>query len=124
YAQPASTSRYDGIAADNVNLQNSFGACGVYVHGKWVQRYTGQLDDPQWTADVITWLTAMQQALHHLHHPLALIANLSLGGLSPHDPSVQQVLNHVDGVLDEAGFTRFGNGYLTAGDWLQAIQFI
>lgn len=124
YIQPASTSGYDGIAADNVNLQNLFGACGYYVHGKWVQRYTGQVDDPQWTADVITWLTQMQQALHHLKHPLALIPNLSIGDLFPDDPSVLQVLSHVDGVLDESGFTRFGDGYLTDGDWLRAIQFI
>src|SRR5690242_18762110 len=66
----------------------------------------------------------MQQALHQLRHPLALIPNLSIGGLSPGDPLVQQVLLHVDGVLDEGGFTRFGNGKLTDGDWLQAIQFI
>ena len=124
YAQPASESGYDGIAADNVNLQNLFGACGVYVHGKWVQRYSGQMDDPQWSADVVTWLTLMQQALHDLKHPLALIPNLSIGDLSPDDPVVQQVVSHVDGVLDEAGFTLFGNGYLTDGDWLQAIQFI
>ena len=124
YAQPASTSGYDGIAADNVNLQNLFGACGYYVQGKWVQRYTGQMADPQWVADVITWLTLMQQALHNLKHPLALIPNLALGGLSPDDPTVQQVLSHIDGVLDEGGFTNFGDGYLSGADWLQAIQFI
>ncbi len=124
YAQPASKIGYDGIAADNVNLQNQFGACGSYIQGKWVQRYTGQLDDPQWTTDVITWLTLMQQALHHLQHPLALIPNLSIGGLSPDGPSVRQVLSHVDGVLDEGGFTNFGDGYLTNSNWLQAIQFI
>ena len=43
-----------------------FGACGVYINGQWVQRYTGQLDDPRWRIDIINWLTWMQQALHHL----------------------------------------------------------
>lgn len=124
YAQPASASGYDGIDADNLNLQNLFGACGIYKKGKWVQRYTGQVNDPQWLADVITWLTQMQQALHSLPHPLALVPNLSLSPLSPGDPQVQQVLKHVDGVLDEGGFTLYSHGYLTDQNWLQGIQFI
>ena len=124
YAQLASESGYDGIAADNMNLQNLFGACGVYKNGQWVQRYTGQYDDPQWSADVITWLTRMQQALHRLRHPLALIPNLGIDDLSPSDPLMQQVLSHIDGMEDEEGFTRYGDGYLTGGAWLQRIQLI
>lgn len=124
YAQPASENGYDGIAADNVDLQNEFGACGVYRDGRWVQYYTGQLNDPRWRANVISWLTRMQQALHHLRHPLALIPNLSFDGLSAGDPAMQQVLSHIDGVEDEGGFTDYGDGYLTDSAWLQRIQFI
>jgi hypothetical protein len=124
YAQPASVNGYDGIGADNLNLQNLFGACGVYKNGKWVQLYTGQVDDPQWIANIITWLTQMQQALHSLPHPLALIPNLSLAPLSPDNPQVQQVLNHLDGVLDEGGFTLYSQGYLTNEEWVQRIKFI
>jgi hypothetical protein len=124
YAQPASESGYDGIAADNVDLQNQFGACGVYINGQWVQRYTGQLDDPRWRTDVINWLAQMQQAVHHLRHPLALIPNFSIDGLSPGDPSMQQVVSHIDGLEDEEGFTRYGDGYLTGSAWLQRIQLI
>ncbi|HLQ30800.1 MAG TPA: putative glycoside hydrolase [Ktedonobacteraceae bacterium] len=124
YAQPASESGYDGIAADNVDLQNQFGACGVYINGQWVQRYTGQLDDPRWRTDVINWLTQMQQALHHLRQPLALIPNFSIDGLSPSDPLTQQVISHIDGLEDEEGFTRYGDGYLTGSAWLQRIQLI
>jgi Hypothetical glycosyl hydrolase family 15 len=124
YARPASQNGYDGIAADNVNLQNSFGACGIYVHGKWVQLYTGQPDDPTWRNNVLTWLTRMHQALHHLQHPLDLIPNLSTGNLSPNDPIMQQVVNQVDGVLNEGGFSQYGDGYLTGSDWIQAIQFM
>src|SRR6266567_9545386 len=41
FALPASKRGYDGIIADNLNLQNLFGACGIYDKtGKWVQRYT------------------------------------------------------------------------------------
>ena len=124
YALPASESGYDGIAADNVDLVNQFGACGNYVNDRWVQRYTGQENDPQWNADVITWLTRMQQALHRLPHPLALIPNSTLSNLSPSDPLIQQFFSHVDGVLDEQGFTLAGDGYQTGSDWLQTVQLI
>src|SRR5439155_25683548 len=119
YAQPASVSGYDAIAADNVSLQNYFGVCGVYRNGQWVQRYSGQVNDPEWGADVINWLRQMQGALHELRHPLALIPNFSQGDLSSSDPLVQQVVCNVDGVLDEEGFTDYGNGYLTDSQWLQ-----
>jgi hypothetical protein len=124
YAQPASVGGYDAIAADNVDIQNGFGACGVYRKGQWVQLYSGQMNDPRWRADVIKWLRQMQKALHGLRHPLALIANISWGGLSSSDPSVQQAVSYVDGVLDEGGFTDFGSGYLTDSQWLQRVQFI
>lgn len=122
YAEPASKSGYDGIAADNVSLQNLSGACGSYVNGRWKQRYTGQVNDPQWSRDVITWLARMQQALHQLQHPLALIPNLSFA--NPNDAFTQQAVNDSDGVLDESGFTGFGDTYLTDADWVQLIQFI
>jgi hypothetical protein len=124
YAQQASANGYDGIDADNVNLQNLSGACGSYQNGTWVQRYTGQNNDPQWITDIINWLSIMQQSLHSLQHPLALIPNLSLSPLTPSDPQAQQVLKHIDGILDEGGFTLYSQGYLTDGNWLQRIQFI
>ncbi len=124
YAKPASENGYDGIAADNLDLKNRYSACGVYVNGKWVRRYTGQLNDPQWRTDVIAWLTQMQQALHSLQHPLALIPNLALNDLSPSDPQIQQIVNHVDGVVDESGFTDGGERYLTDSEWMQRIQFM
>jgi len=124
YAQPASMSGYDGIDADNLNLENLSGACGSYKNGVWVQRYTGQVDDQQWITDTIAWLSRMQQALHSLPHPLALIPNLSLAPLTPDDPQVQQLLQHIDGVLDEGGFTLYSQGYLTDEKWVQHVKFI
>lgn len=125
YAVPASENGYDAIAADNVNMENLIGACGYYQNGKWVQRYTGQINDPQWSADVATWITKMQHALRLLHHPLALIPNLGLSpSFSPDDPALQQVVGHVDGIVDEAGFTEYSQGYLTGDQWVQKIQFI
>ena len=124
YGLPASQSGYDGIAADNVSLQNYFGACGVYVNGQWRQRYTGEVEDPQWRADVIAWLARMQHALHRLSHPLALIPNLALGSVPPSDPLVQQLVMHVDGVLYEDGFTDNARGDITDNKWVQLVQFM
>jgi len=125
YAKPASQAGYDGIAVDNLTLGNRYHACGVYIHGKWVKLYTGQYDDPVWRANIIGWLARMQQALHNLPHPLALIPNTDFNVLSPSDPQFQQLVNHVDGILDEGGFTNYGsNYYLTGGDWTQRIQIM
>ena len=124
YAQPASLHGYDAIAADNLNLENLFGACGFYKNGQWVQRYTGETIDKQWQNDVLGWVTAMQSALHALPHPLALIPNLSAGPISLSDPLVAQIVTHVDGILDEGSFTNYGDGYLTGSNWLHEIQFI
>jgi len=124
YAQPAGENGYDGIAADNLSMKNFYQACGIYINGKWVQRYTGQPDDPQWRSDIIGWLARMQRALHGLQHPLALIPNFALGGLSPTDPAVQAVLNYSDGVLDEDGFTDSTRGDLTDDNWVQRVQLM
>lgn len=126
YAQPASAQGYDAIAADNLNVENLFGACGFYKNGQWVQRYTGRVDDAQWRADIVNWVVRMQAALHALSHPLALIPNLGLPSDSDPatDRTVQQVVSHVDAVLDEAGFTKYGTNYLTGDNWVQTVQFI
>ena len=124
YARPAMAAGYDAIAADNVDLQNFYGACGYYQNGTWIQRYTGQHDDPQWQADVIQWTALMQAGLHRLQRPLALIPNLALGSISPTAPVIQELIDHVDGVLDEGGFTNYANGYVTGDQWAQMIDFI
>jgi len=124
YAQPASENGYGAIAADNLNMENLFAACGFYRNGRWMQRYTGEINDPQWRADIVTWVTRMQAALYALHHPLALIPNLSIGSVAFNDPTVQQVIDHVDGVLDEGGFTDYGHSYVTDLTWVHYVRFI
>lgn len=124
YAKPASEAGYDAIAADNVNLENLYGACGYYQNGQWVQRYSGQTDDPQWRADVVSWVTHMQAALHELSHPLVLIPNFGRGNVSLSDSSIQQFVQHADGILDEQGFTNYGSGYVTDDKWVQLINFM
>ncbi len=125
YGVPASLAGYDGIAADNVDLGNWANACGVYRNGKWVQLYTGlQEDDPAWQNNIIYWLTQMQNALHALNPPLALTVNSSFADIPATDPLVQQMVNHVDAIGEEGGFTLQGGGYLTDTAWVQHMTFI
>jgi len=123
YGLPASEYGYDGITADNLNMENLFGACGTYQNGKWVPRYSGKYNDGRWQEDAVNWVTEMQQALHNLPHPMALILNLGYGpSLTPTSALIQQILAHSDGILDEAGFTHYGTYFLTDTYWLQAIE--
>lgn len=127
YAQPASQQGYDAIAADNVNLDNVVQACGHYdKNGQWVQLFSGARNDPLWRQGVLRWATQMQSALHALAHPLALVPNLSLDGVSTdaNDQVVQQIVAHIDGVLDEGGFTSYGDAVVTDNNWLQIVHFI
>lgn len=126
YVLPASTTGYDFLAVDNLNFENLFGACGFYRNGQWVQRYTGAQNDPQYRLDLLGWVIAMQKAVRALPHPLALIPNIGYGPNAPSlkDPILRQIVDHIDGVLDEKGFTDYGAGYATNETWLQTIQFI
>lgn len=124
YAVPASQNGYDALAADNVNLQNTTGACGFYRNGQWVQRYDGTLNNVQWRKDVANWLQQMQQELRALPRPLKLVPNLNLFPLSPFDAFSQNIIASIGAVMDESSFTRYGKGYVTDDDWLTLISYI
>ena len=124
YVRPASQKGYDAIAADNVDFGNWYHACGIYKNGQWVQLFSGQPIDPAWRTALLNWLSQMRTAAHSLAHPLALIPNLAFGGLTPMDPLILKAADLSDGVLDEGGFTYYGNGYVTGTDWVQHVQLI
>ncbi|HZR40358.1 MAG TPA: putative glycoside hydrolase [Ktedonobacteraceae bacterium] len=128
YIQYASSSyygKYDALAVDNVNMENMFGACGHYdANGQWVQLFSGDNVDPKWEQAVVNWLTKVQAALHALPNPLLLFANFSIGAAHLNNPFTQQALAHVDGVLDESGFTHYGEYRLSDDQWLQMVQYV
>ena len=125
FAAPAAQYGYDAIALDNVNMDNMFGACGSYSkNGQWVQRYTGNTNDPQWQADVANWIEQMQAALRHLSKPLLLIANLDPGSVAIDSAAMQKVLMHSDGVLDESSFSHYGENNLSSSQWLQLVHYV
>ena len=125
FAAPAAQYGYDAIALDNVNMDNMFGACGSYnKNGQWVQRYTGNTNDPQWQADVANWIEQMQAALRHLSRPLLLIANLDPGSVAIDSAAMQKVLMHSDGILDESSFSHYGENNLSSSQWLQLVHYV
>ncbi|MHB1845210.1 MAG: putative glycoside hydrolase [Deltaproteobacteria bacterium] len=124
YGAPAAAQGFDAIAADNVDLHNWVGACGVFRSGSWVSLYSGQADDPAYVTAVLGWLSAFRAKLHALSPPLALIPNFSFD--DPTDPNVQTALGSIDGVVDEQGFTNWGSGAsrLTGATWTHWVAFI
>ncbi len=124
YLEPASKAGYDALAVDNMTLQNLNGACGFYHDGEWIQRYTGEANDPQWRRDIASWVTQIQAAAHRLSHPLALVPNLSLGDIPQNDGAVKDILAHIDGMVDEKGFTGYGQDYASGEQWQQITQFM
>ena len=109
FAVAFSAQGYDAIAADNFDLGNGAAACGVFAaNGTWVQLYSTSLlsVDPAYTAAQIQWLGAFRSALHALQPPLRLIPNFALGSsYAFNSQAALGVLQNVDGVLDERGFT-------------------
>ena len=124
YGAPAAAHGFDAIAADNVDLHNWLGACGVFRNGSWVALYSGQSSDSAYVNAVLGWLGAFRAQLHALSPPLALIPNFSFG--DPTDPNVQKALGSIDGLFDEQGFTNWGSGSnrLTGSQWTNWVAFI
>ena len=80
-------------------------ACGVWNNdGTFTKHYSGR-HDPQWTADILTWIATARRSLHAAG--LSLVINHP--GASPSDPNEQTLLANVDATVDEAGFTDYGN---------------
>ncbi len=124
YGLSASEAGYDAIAADNFVLSNAFGACGVFRNGQWVQLYTGSTTDPKYTSDALAWTVAFRSKLQAFRRPLGLVPNFSLSGLPANDPNVVQLVANVDGILDEAGYTRYGSGPATGTEWQTIESFV
>lgn len=116
---------YKALAADNMNLPNytiagnpnnpaptpdpstrsSYFGCGTYdTNGNFVRRYSSR-SDTTYTSDTISWAAYMQSALHS--NGLKLVINHPLSN-PPTDPNEQQLLSHIDGMLDENGYTHYG----------------
>eukprot|EP01043_Picozoa_sp_COSAG02_P042666 COSAG02_NODE_3644_length_6433_cov_3.177929_3_plen_967_part_00 len=135
FARPAAVAGFDAMALDNVELENSWGACGVWqTPTKWVQMYTGNTSDPAFASDVAKWLGAIKAKVNKLKtlrgKPMKIIPNFSLHLMNWNDSSILAVGNASDGILSESGF--LGGGYRGPGRpydyigsaWVQRIHFM
>lgn len=111
YALPAYEAGFAAIAADEFNLGNYNGGCGVYnSSGAWVPLYSGEVADAAYEAVQLQWLQQFQAAIHSfcVSRPMYLVPNFVIGTTPWNATSSQTLLAAVDGVLDERGFTGWG----------------
>jgi hypothetical protein len=103
---PAYQDGYNFIAADNVDLTNWGGACGVFHNGVWQSLFTKEIP---WKMAVVNWLREIKQ---RLPKGMKLIPNVSFSAVSPNpNPSnpdnelINDLIGSVDGIVEEDGFT-------------------
>jgi hypothetical protein len=111
---------YDALAVDDVNVQNEGGACGHYQGRRWVPLYSGAVSDSGWRQQMVLWLSTMQQRLHRLPHPLALVCLLHMLGGPSDQVALGQLLNSVDALVLADGFSSVNSGQA----WLDYIRFM
>ena len=108
---------YSAIGADFAELNNPTGGnnggsrgCGVWTqhHHVWVQKFSGQAQDPAYAAAVLNWMSSFQTYLHGLPRPLALWGNNVPGYHAPGDPQETQIVADLDIVEDETGYAHYG----------------
>jgi hypothetical protein len=114
----AEANSYDALAYDivtmknNTDQQNGDYGCGVYRGPGFTnfhRLFSGQDSDPAWSNAVAAWAAQSRAYLHALPKPLWLVANTVPQDLQFGDPRETALLANVDIVLDEAGFSQYGN---------------
>ncbi len=141
-------SGYNALAVDNVIFSNysfapnhEFGegpaqsgwyACGIYQNGTFVRRYSGGrlAADPTWIADMQNWIATAKNYLATdptvASHHFKLLVNHPPYSFAPTANEVQ-MLQNVDGMLDENGFTNYGKiltgqSFANTLNWMEYLQ--
>ena len=65
----------------------------------------------------MNWVSTFYSKLQQEAPDVSFGINFSLNGASPTDPNVLFVTEHVDYILDEAGYTNWGYGLPTPSVW-------
>ncbi len=128
---------YNALAADNTDLVNyleghpslSGGAvsgefgCGTYdTSGTFHKEFSAKGTDPQFATDMIAWVGNASSALHAAG--LKLLINHPLYN-HPTNPQEEQILSYADGMVDENGYTEYGQLQVTSGfaNTLQWVEY-
>ncbi len=120
---------YDGIAFDNVNLDNtaSQGRCGVWMtdsHGSKVWKYlygdAQSIHGPVYAKTVVNWAKFMYSAVHNYQARATMEMNFcpDNGGVTSQSLAFnEQLLPYTDLAFSEGAYTDGPNGYTTDGNW-------
>jgi hypothetical protein len=141
-------SGYNALAADNVvfgisstgpnpyfgegSPQPGWYGCGIWQGNTFVRRYSGGngAQDPNWIADMENWVATVKNYLTTnpaiAPHNFKLIVNHTPHDLTP-NANEMQMLQHVDGLLDEDGFTDYGkimtgSNFQGTMNWMEYLQ--
>lgn len=105
---PALRAGYQGMAFDNVDLDNDDGRCGHFTRsGSWVKQYSGNYADPRYARDVLAWARSTYAYVHAFSPRATMAINFSYQFDAPRAQNLQ-LMESTDMVLDERGFTNWG----------------
>ncbi len=122
---PALHRGYRGIAFDNLSLRNGIPGytdrrCGHYSpQGTWIDQYSRDLGDVHFRHDVIVWTKHMSAYIHHARAHATMWINYSYNYTASEKENLE-LMDSVDLVSDERGFTQNAKGIPTPSQW-QAI---
>lgn len=134
---------YNTVAADNITFVNylydqsqpvsshAYG-CGIWQGNTFIRRYGpptgGDFDQPDqaFINDLTNWLAQTRQILNTdptlaPHHFKIVVNHPFVGGFGPTQQE-SNMLQYVDGFLDESGFTHYG-GRVTQNSFAQTLSW-
>jgi len=121
FLAPALRKGYQGIAFDNVDFDNQQGhRCGVWRKGTWIQQFRDNGNDEGYRQSVIKWAQTMYARIHTSFPHASMAMNFPFAFDASRDS--YELYRYADVICDERGFTNFGEGYFTDGDWLTNMQ--
>jgi len=140
---------YNALAVDNVVFENfltspnprlepgkttnpGWYGCGIYTSGpanpsSFVRRYNGPLDnlnDANFNADVNNWIAQARATLGP--HGIKVLVNHPPHSSAPSSDELT-MLSHIDGMVDENGYTHYGtllntNAFANTLNWVEYLQ--
>lgn len=116
----------------NGSVQPGWYGCGIWQGDTFVRRYSGghNAADPTWIADMQNWLATARNIFNTdatlAPHHFKILVNHPLFDATP-DANEAQMLQNVDGMLDENGFTHYGslytgNQFMNTLSWMEYAQ--
>ncbi|HEY6326831.1 MAG TPA: putative glycoside hydrolase [Candidatus Cybelea sp.] len=124
---PALNAGYRAIDFDNLELGNYWHRCGHFsAPHRWASQYTGQYQDPAYTADVLAWAKSTFAFIHNYSRTATMAINFSYDA-NFGESANRALATSTDEVLDEGGFTNYGTKHhnvTTPRQWRQIVGMI